>query len=120
MVAGATGVFGAALAPGAERGRGALALAGRDAARLEELADEHEAPTARFDAEDSASCERAVDALAAALGGLDAIAVTVGAPAFGPAEDLSPELAEGSSRSTSWPPWPSSAPPCATSSRPAR
>ncbi len=50
-------------------------------------------PSARFDAEDRASCESAMDALAAALGGLDAIAVTVGAPAFGPAEDLSPDLA---------------------------
>ena len=94
IVAGATGVFGGALtqeliASGAE-----VAVAGRDAERLAELADEHGAPTARLDAVDSASCERAVDALAAALGGLDAVVVTIGAPAFGPADELTPELAQ--------------------------
>ena len=93
VVAGATGVFGAALARELTAAGCELAVAGRDATRLEELADEHDAPSARFDAEDLASCESAIDALAAALGGLDAIAVTVGAPAFGSAEDLSPELA---------------------------
>ena len=93
MVAGATGVFGGALTQELSAAGAEVALAGRDPERLAELADEHGAPTARLDATDPASCERAVDALAAALGGLDAVAVTLGAPAFGPAEELSPALA---------------------------
>lgn len=93
VVAGATGVFGATLAHELSAAGAELALAGRDSERLEQLAEEHDAPSARFDAADLAGCEGAVDALAAALGGLDAIAVTVGAPAFGPADDLAPELA---------------------------
>lgn len=93
VVAGATGVFGSALARELSAAGAELALAGRDPDRLQALADEHDAPSARLDADDLAGCEGAIDALAAALGGLDAIAVTIGAPAFGPAEELSPELA---------------------------
>jgi NAD(P)-dependent dehydrogenase (short-subunit alcohol dehydrogenase family) len=93
VVAGATGVFGGTLTQELNAAGAEVALAGRDPERLAELADEHGAPTARLDAADPAGCERAVDALAAALGGLDAVAVTLGAPAFGPADELSPELA---------------------------
>ena len=86
LIAGATGELGAALARGLDEAGAALALAGRDPDRLEGLARELGAPSARFDATDPDSRRTAVDSLAAALGGeLDGVIVCVGAPGFGPA-----------------------------------
>ena len=85
-MAGATGELGAALARPLDEAGADLALAGRDPDRLEGLARELGAPSARFDATDADSRRTAVDSLAAALGGeLDGVIVCVGAPGFGPA-----------------------------------
>ena len=85
LVAGATGELGSALSR-ALRAEGAeLALAGRDAGRLSALGDDLGAPTARLDVRDPASWRTAVDAAAAALGGLDCLVVSIGVPGFGPA-----------------------------------
>lgn len=83
LVAGATGVLGGALASALAREGAELALAGRSRDRLDELAALLDAPTARFDATDPGSCRTAVSASVAALGGLDAIVVSVGAAGFG-------------------------------------
>lgn len=83
LVAGATGVLGGALAEALAREGAELALAGRDRGRLDEIAARLDAPSARFDAADGDSCRTAVNASVAALGGLDAIVVSVGVPGFG-------------------------------------
>jgi short-subunit dehydrogenase len=86
LVAGATGGFGGALARALGESGADLALAGRDAARLDAVGQELGVPTARFDVTDPEGRRTAVDSLAAALGGeLDGVAVAVGAPGFGPA-----------------------------------
>ncbi|OQD56304.1 SDR family oxidoreductase [Streptomyces phaeoluteigriseus] len=95
LVAGATGVLGGALT--AElAGRGACpALAGRDPARLAQVAQACPgAPTVLFDAYDPASCARAVHDAKAALGGLDAVVAAFGAVAFGRAAEVGDEVAE--------------------------
>ena len=85
LIAGATGELGSALAR-AFRSEGAeLALAGRNAERLSALGDELDSPTARLDVRDPESSRTAVDAAAAALGGLDCLVVSIGVPGFGPA-----------------------------------
>ena len=89
IVAGATGELGSALARALKDEGAQLALAGRNAERLDALGDELGAPVARFDAEQPAGCKSAVDALAAALGGVDAILVLPGVTAFGAADELS-------------------------------
>ena len=92
LVAGATGGFGSALARALKEAGAELALAGRDAERLDAVGDELGVPTARFEVTDPDGRRTAVDSLAAALGGeLDGVAVSVGAPGFGPAGDASPE-----------------------------
>ncbi len=86
LVAGATGALGGALARALAEAGSELALAGRDAARLDAIGDELGVPTARFDVTDAEGRRTAVDSLAAALGGgLDGVAVAVGAPGFGSA-----------------------------------
>lgn len=89
IVAGATGELGSALARALEAEGSEVGLAGRDPVRLEALADELGAPTARFEAADPASCRTAVDALAAALVELDGIVICVGAAGFGKAGEVS-------------------------------
>lgn len=84
LVAGASGVLGAAIARSLD-GRGArLALAGRDAGRLGGLG--LDAPALTFDALDLERCAAVVDEAADALGGLDGLVVAFGVAAFGPAE----------------------------------
>ena len=84
LVAGATGVLGAAIAR-ALHGEGArVALAGRDEGRLAALAGDLDgAPTAAFDALDLDRCAAVVGEAADALGGLDMLVVAVGVAAFG-------------------------------------
>ncbi|GAA2569519.1 SDR family NAD(P)-dependent oxidoreductase [Pseudonocardia hydrocarbonoxydans] len=84
LVAGASGVLGAAVARSLD-GRGArLVLAGRDAARLRDVGPD--APALTFDALDLERCAAVVDEAADALGGLDVLVVAFGVAAFGPAE----------------------------------
>ena len=95
LIAGATGELGTALARALGEQGAELALAGRNAGKLDALGDELGAPVARFDAEQPASCKSAVDALAAALGGgLDIAIVAPGVTAFGAADELRPDLVE--------------------------
>jgi len=91
IVAGATGEFGATLSRELAGAGAEVGVMGRDAEKLESLADELGIPSARFDATDTQSCRRGVDALAAALGGLEVLAVTAGVAAFGEATEVSTE-----------------------------
>lgn len=94
LVAGATGELGRAVSE-ALLARGALVVpGGRDEGRLKELADICDTPPVRFDAVDVDSCSRAVDAAAQTLSGLDAIVVTCGVAAFGPAVEADAAVAE--------------------------
>lgn len=95
LVAGATGVIGAALA--AELGaRGAhLVLAGRNEERLTRRAQAlGGAPTVLFDAYAPDSCARAVHAAAGEHGGLDAVLTAFGSVAFGKAGAVGDDIAE--------------------------
>jgi short-subunit dehydrogenase len=88
LIAGATGEFGSALARELSEQGCELALLGRDRDRLDSLDDELGAITGRFDAREREGIEGAVNAVAAGLGGLDGIVVSVGVAAFGAAGDL--------------------------------
>ena len=88
LVAGATGVLGAALA-GELSARGAqIALAGRNAGRLASLGDTLEAPVVRLDFSDVATIRACVRDSVAALGGLDALVIATGVAAFGAEPEL--------------------------------
>ncbi|WP_228452939.1 SDR family NAD(P)-dependent oxidoreductase, partial [Streptomyces alkaliterrae] len=91
LVAGATGVIGAAVASGlAERGA-RVAVAGRNPTRLAQQAAElGGVPASRIDAYDLDGCADLAAWAADRLGGLDAVVVTIGVAAFGPA-DTQPE-----------------------------
>ena len=94
LVAGASGALGAQLAD-ALRERGATVVAGgRDAGRLREVAERCGTDPVTFDAIDVDSCAAAVDAAAEALGGLDAVVVTVGVAGFGRALETDPAVSE--------------------------
>jgi NAD(P)-dependent dehydrogenase (short-subunit alcohol dehydrogenase family) len=94
LVAGASGALGGQLAD-ALRERGATVVAGgRDADRLRDVAERCGTDPVTFDAVDVDSCTAAVDAAAEALGGLDAIVVTVGVAGFGRALDTEPVVSE--------------------------
>src|SRR5918997_7222452 len=71
LIAGATGEPWSALARRLTEENCELGLLGRDPERLEALADELGAVSARFDAGDRRGIPPAVDAVAAGLGGLD-------------------------------------------------
>ncbi|MFJ8196788.1 SDR family NAD(P)-dependent oxidoreductase [Streptomyces sp. NPDC096152] len=95
LVPGATGALGGALVERLHRLGSATAAAGRDEAALRRLSDACGGiPTRRFDAYDLDSCARTVSWAAQRLGGLDAVVVCVGVPAFGPAESVSDAVAE--------------------------
>lgn len=85
LIAGATGELGSALSRALHSEGAELALAGRNAERLRALGHELNAPTARLDVRDPESSRTAIDAAAAALGGLDCLVLSIGAPGFGPA-----------------------------------
>ena len=88
VVAGATGAVGGALARELTARGAVVGVLGRNRGRLDAIADElGGVPSAVFDAHDVASCHGAVDALAAALGGLDGLLVATGAVAFGSARE---------------------------------
>ena len=85
LVCGASGALGdglvrALLAQGAQ-----VVAAGRDTARLADVAAATGRASLTFDAVDTSSCRQAVDAAADSLGGLDLLVVATGVAAFGPA-----------------------------------
>ena len=87
LVAGATGVLGSGIARALHREGARLVLAGRDAGKLDALADElGSVPTAAFDALDLDRCATVVEEAAGTLGGLDVLVVAVGVAAFGPGQ----------------------------------
>ncbi|MFJ7072257.1 SDR family NAD(P)-dependent oxidoreductase [Streptomyces sp. NPDC098781] len=95
LVAGATGVLGGALTAELAARGAHPALAGRDATRLAQVAGAYPgAPTTLFDAYDPSSCACAVHAVAAEMGGLDAVMTAFGAVGFGTSEELGDAVAE--------------------------
>jgi short-subunit dehydrogenase len=89
LVAGATGALGGAIARELAGRGAALALHGRDAARLEALAGElGAAGSAAADLTGAGEADRVVEAAVAALGGLDALVCAVGVVAFGSLREL--------------------------------
>lgn len=94
LVAGATGVVGGKLATALLAEGAKVVGAGRDADRLAALGTECGTVPLTFDVVDDASCRACVDAAAAALGGLDALVVSVGVAGFGPAMTADPAMVE--------------------------
>jgi short-subunit dehydrogenase len=88
-------VLGGSLARALAAAGARVALSGRDADRLQALAGElGGVPATAADAVDVDSVGAAVDAAAAALGGLDAVVVAWGVVAFGPAADADDAVTE--------------------------
>lgn len=86
LVVGATGVLGRGLAERFGDHGARLAVTGREAGRVEEVARELGAEHgAVLDVVDLDECRRVVDRAAETLGGLDALVVATGVAAFGPA-----------------------------------
>ncbi|WP_282701742.1 SDR family NAD(P)-dependent oxidoreductase [Streptomyces sp. CC219B] len=89
LVPGATGAIGGALAERLHAHGARPAVAGRDPVALDRIAAAcGGAPARRFDAYDLGRCADTVTWAADALGGLDAVVVCVGVPAFGPAASV--------------------------------
>jgi NAD(P)-dependent dehydrogenase (short-subunit alcohol dehydrogenase family) len=86
------GAVGAALAGQRAADGARLHLAGRDTARLEEVGGPLGAAWSRLEITDPASVRDVVEDAAAALGGLDAVVVCTGVPAFGAAEAHDPQV----------------------------
>lgn len=94
LVAGASGELGAALARQLSERGATVAVAGRTLDKLQQVADDCGTEPIVFDAIDTDSCEQAVATAVGALGGLDGLVVTVGAPAFGSAIDTEASVSE--------------------------
>ncbi|MCG6498406.1 SDR family oxidoreductase [Kitasatospora sp. A2-31] len=89
LVVGATGELGGRLAVLAADGGARVVPAGRDTGRLDAVARRIGAPdTLAFDAYDLDLCSALAERAARHLGGLDAVAVSIGAVAFGRCEEL--------------------------------
>ncbi|CAN5651342.1 hypothetical protein BH11ACT8_BH11ACT8_09650 [soil metagenome] len=94
LVVGATGVLGG-LTARALVGRGArVAVTGRRPDALAEVAAACGTEPIPLDLLDIEACAAAVAAAAEQLGGLDAVIVATGVPAFGPAVETDPAVAE--------------------------
>lgn len=94
LVAGASGELGRALTMAMLDAGARVVPAGRDESRLGELAGRCGTTPRVFDIVDADSCRGVVDAAAGELGGLDALVVTVGVPAFGRALETDEAVAE--------------------------
>ncbi len=94
LVVGGTGVLGAMAATAlVERGARVVAT-GRDTDRLAEVAARLGTEPVELDVIDDRACAAAVDSAVQQLGGLDGLVVATGVPAFGPAVDTDPAVAE--------------------------
>lgn len=94
LVVGGTGVLGAMAATTlVERGARVVAT-GRDTDRLAEVAARLGTEPVELDVIDDRACAAAVDSAVQQLGGLDGLVVATGVPAFGPAVDTDPAVAE--------------------------
>lgn len=94
LVVGATGVLGGLTARALVEQGARVVVTGRDAERLTEIATVTGHDPTTLDVVDVEACAAAVDAAAATLGGLDGIVVATGVPAFGPAMETDPAVAE--------------------------
>lgn len=92
LIAGASGAVGGRLAVRLAAAGARLHLAGRDTAALGELATETGGSWSAFDVADPSSVHALVGEAAERLGGLDALVVSVGVPAFGAAQDTAPAV----------------------------
>lgn len=93
LVVGATGVLGRMLTDALGAAGARLAVAGRDEARLADVAERAEA-SYPLDVVDVAACRAVVEQAAEDLGGLDALVVATGVAAFGPAAETADQVAE--------------------------
>ncbi len=94
LVVGGTGVLGAMAATAlVERGARVVAT-GRDTDRLAEVAARLGTEPVELDVIDDRACAAAVGSAVQQLGGLDGLVVATGVPAFGPAVDTDPAVAE--------------------------
>ncbi|ANH38264.1 putative oxidoreductase [Nocardioides dokdonensis FR1436] len=94
LVAGATGVLGRAVAAGLHERGARVVAAGRDAARLAEVAGALGTSGRHLDVVDVDSCGDAVRGAVEELGGLDLLVVATGAAGFGRATELDEAVAE--------------------------
>lgn len=94
LVCGASGALGGATARALVAAGARVVAAGRDERRLRSVADDCGTAPVTFDVVDADSCRDAVAAAVQALGGLDGLVVTVGAPAFGRALELDAAVSE--------------------------
>jgi NAD(P)-dependent dehydrogenase (short-subunit alcohol dehydrogenase family) len=94
LVVGATGVLGRLLTAALVERGARVAVTGRDAGRLAEVADEGVAVAYELDLLDVEACRAVVDRAADDLGGLDALVVASGVAAFGEAREASDAVAE--------------------------
>lgn len=94
LVVGGTGALGAMTATAlVERGARVVAT-GRDADRLAEVAASLGTEPIELDVIDDRACAAAVASAVEQLGGLDGLVVATGVPAFGPATETDPAVAE--------------------------
>ncbi|WP_309647713.1 SDR family NAD(P)-dependent oxidoreductase [Nocardioides sp.] len=94
LVVGATGVLGGLTTRALVDAGAQVVVTGRDSDRLGEVAAVTGHDPITLDVVDVEACAAAVDAAGAALGGLDGIVVATGVPAFGPATETDPAVAE--------------------------
>ena len=94
LVCGASGALGSGVARALVAAGAKVVAAGRDEERLRAVAADCGTAPVTFDVVDADSCREAVAAAVEALGGLDGLVVTVGAPAFGRAVDLDAAVSE--------------------------
>jgi short-subunit dehydrogenase len=99
LIVGATGALGEALCAALTAAGAQLALAGRSAQKLDQLAGGHRGgygplPARQFEAYDVDACAQLPAWAEEQLGRLDAVLVTIGVAAFGPCEQISDVVAE--------------------------
>lgn len=94
LVVGATGVLGGLTAQALVDRGATVVVTGRDPARLDAVAQATGGRAICLDLLDTDACMRAVDEASGLLGGLDGLVVASGVPAFGPATETDPAVAE--------------------------
>ena len=94
LVVGATGVLGGLTTRALVEAGARVVVTGRDADRLAEVAGVAGTEPITLDVVDVEACAAAVRSAAEQLGGLDGLVVASGVPAFGPALETEPAVAE--------------------------
>lgn len=94
LIVGATGALGGGIARALHGAGARLTVTGRDADRLAAVASEVKAPAYELDVVDVERAAATIGEAVEALGGLDLLVVATGVPAFGPAVDTDPAVAE--------------------------